>query len=71
MLQANAACREDYFSEVAGIKTKMRLSKTLIHENQLGANRSAPQQESAQLVLDTANRFMMALHNRRASGPEF
>jgi hypothetical protein len=39
-------------------KTKMRLSKTTIHENQLSANRSAPQQECAQLLLDTNSRFI-------------
>jgi len=36
----------------------MRLSKTIIHENQLSASRSAPQRELAHLVLDTAISFI-------------
>jgi hypothetical protein len=60
MLQANAGAIRliPVQLQLVVLKTKMRLSKTAIHENQLSANRSAPQQRCAQLLLDTNCRFI-------------
>jgi len=63
MLQANAGVIRliAVHLQLVVLKNQMRLSKTAIHQNHLSANRSASQQECAQLIVDTNCRFIDGL----------